>query len=375
MWKFPFYNVGEEINWQEIESKFDWFRDMKGVQQNPIWHAEGDVFIHTKMVIKSLLSLPEFKILTEQEKQILFTAALLHDVEKRSTTVKELINGVETYVSPKHSKKGEFTTRKILYKDLETPFKIREQICKLVRHHGLPLWVFEKNNPPKEAIKSSLILDTKLLAILAKADVLGRVCDDQQELLFRVELFIEICQENNCFGSKKHFNSGHGRFIYLNKVDGVPEYEPYDSFEFEVIMMCGLPGSGKDTYIKNKLALPMLSLDNIRRENNIDPADKKKNSLTIKLAEEKVKEFLRAKKSFVFNATNVNRNLRSKWLSMFNNYGAKIKIIYLEVPFKKLLFQNKNRQYVVPENVIEKMLDQLEIPSYDEAHEIEYLQM
>lgn len=372
MWKFPLYDVDEDINWQKIEAEYDWFKDMQGVQQNPVWHAEGDVFIHTKMVIDSLINLPEFQDLNEQEKQIVFSASLLHDVEKRSTTVKEIIDGVETYVSPKHSKKGEFTTRKILYQDIITPFEIREQVCKLVRHHGLPLWAWEKKDPQKEVIKSSLVLNTKLLAIVAKADVLGRVCRDQQELLIRLELFEEICRENNCWGIPKNFNSNYSKFFYLNKTNAIPEYEPYENFKFEVIMMSALPGSGKDTYIKENLDLPMLSLDELRREHKIDPTDKKKNGLIIQLAKEKVKEFLRAKQSFVFNATNVSRSIRSRWLSMFNDYGAKIKIIYVEVPFEKLLSQNKNRKYKVPEKIIDKLINQLEIPSYEEAHEIEY---
>ena len=94
MWKFPLYNINENINWQQIEAEYDWFRDMQGVQQIPIWHAEGDVFIHTKMVINSLVNLLEFHNLTDQEKHIVLTACLLHDVEKRSTTVKEIINGL-----------------------------------------------------------------------------------------------------------------------------------------------------------------------------------------------------------------------------------------------------------------------------------------
>jgi predicted kinase len=373
MWKFPLYNINENINWQQIEAEYYWFRDMQGVQQSSVWHAEGDVFIHSKMVINSLVNLPEFHKLTDQEKHIVFTACLLHDVEKRSTTVKEIIDGLETYISPKHARKGEYTSRKILYQDIETPFTIREQICKLVRHHGVPLWALEKPNPSKEVIKSSLILDTKLLAIVAKADVLGRVCRDQQDLLFRIELFEEICRENDCWGIPKHFNSDYGRFFYLNKHNSIPEYEPYENFEFEVIMMSALPGSGKDKYIEKNIKLPMLSLDEIRRENNIDPTDKKKNSLVIELAKEKAKDYLRAKKSFVFNGTNISRSIRSKWLSMFHDYGARVKIIYLEVPFPKLLSQNKQRQYTVPENIIDKLLNQLEIPSYDEAHEIQYV--
>jgi predicted kinase len=137
--------------------------------------------------------------------------------------------------------------------------------------------------------------------------------------------------------------------------------------------MCALPGSGKDTYIKENLDLPMLSLDDIRRENHIDPTDKKKTSLVVQFAKDKVKEYLRAKKSFVFNATNISRNMRGRWLSMFHDYGARVKIIYVEVSFSQLLAQNKKRQYDVPEKIIDKLLNQLEIPSYDEAHEIEYI--
>ena len=373
IWKFPLYEIKESINWSKIEAEYDWFADMKNVPQHLIWHAEGDVFIHTKMVTNSLINMPEYQNLSEQEQHILFTSALLHDVEKRSTTVKESIAGVETYISPKHAKKGEFTARKILYKDIQTPFAIREQICKLVRHHGLPLWAWEKPNPQKEVIKASLILDTKLLAILAKADVLGRICKDQEELLTRIDLFQELCQENNCWGKPKEFASDYARYVYLSKKDSFPEYIPYDDREFEVVMMSGVAGSGKDTYIANHYDLPIVSLDNIRREHNFDPADKKKTPMTIEIAKQEVKQYLRTKQSFVFNATNITRSLRNKWLSLFHDYGAKVNIIYLEVPFARLLLQNKNRRHIVPENIIHKMINNLEIPNYDEAQEVKFI--
>ena len=76
------------------------------VPQDPEWHAEGDVFTHTKMVCEALLQLPEFQVLDEQEQHILFAAAMLHDVEKRSTTKREIENGKERIVSPHHAKKA-----------------------------------------------------------------------------------------------------------------------------------------------------------------------------------------------------------------------------------------------------------------------------
>ena len=105
MWTFPYYIPGQLPDWQALERRFSWFADMKNVPQDPEWHAEGDVFTHTKMVCEALLKLPEFQALDEQEQHILFAAAMLHDVEKRSTTKREIENGKERIVSPHHAKK------------------------------------------------------------------------------------------------------------------------------------------------------------------------------------------------------------------------------------------------------------------------------
>jgi len=371
-WKFPLYEVDQPIDWGVIESTFSWFKDMRGVPQDEEWHAEGDVFIHTKMVVEALIALAEFQSLDEQEKHILFTAALLHDVEKRSTTTTEEIEGSIRIVSPKHAKKGEFTTRKILYVDIPTPFAIREQIAKLVRLHGLPLWAIQKNDPNKQVINASLYVNTEHLAMLAKADVLGRICRDKDELLLRIELFKELCVENKCYGKARGFESDYGRYLYLNKADSYPDYLPFDDLKFDVMMMCALPGSGKDTYINKHFELPILSLDDIRRKHKIDPTDKRKNGQVIQMGKEAAKEFMRAKKSFVFNATNITSDMRSKWISLFMDYGGRVKIYYIEVPYKTLLKQNHDREHKVPEKILNGLLDKLEIPLPKEAHEIYY---
>lgn len=371
-WKFPIYEIDKPIDWDSLESSFQWLRDMKDVPQDEEWHAEGDVLTHTKMVVEALLSLPEFKVLDEQDKHILFASAILHDVEKRSTTIKEEIDGRMRVVSPRHAKKGEFTARKILYTDIPTPFLVREQITKLVRLHGLPLWAIQKNDPKKEVIYASQVVNTQHLSMLAKADVLGRICKDQEETLLKIELFNELCVENDCFRKPRYFKSNYGRYLYLNKLDSSPDYVPFDDLKFDVIVMCALPGSGKDTYIDRHFQLPVLSLDDIRREHRIDPTDKKKNGWVLQLGKEKAKEYMRSKTSFVFNATNITSEMRSKWISLFTDYGARVKIYYIEVPYKELLSQNHNRKHKVPENVIENLIRKLEIPNPKEAHEIYY---
>lgn len=373
MWKFPTYEPDHPINWDRLEKQFSWFSEMRDVPQDPYWHAEGDVFVHTKMVVDALIQLPEFKVLSGQDKHMLFAAALMHDIEKRSTTTTEIIDGKERIISPRHAKKGEFTVREILYKDIPTPFPIREQIAKLVRLHGLPIWAIEKQNPQKAVIEASLELNTKHLSILAKADVLGRICKDQEEILLKIELFNELCMENNCFGNARAFPSSHGRYLYLNKPNSSPDYEPFDNLDFTVFMLSGLPGTGKDTYIKTNLDHAVLSLDEIRRSEKISPTDKKGNGKVIQIAQEKAREYLRSKTSFVFNATNISKSLRQKWIGLFTTYGAKVKIIYLEVPYEKLLSQNHNREFKVPEKVIAKMIKRLEIPRFEEAHEVVFM--
>lgn len=366
MWK-----IINTSDWKEIENTFDWIRDMNGVPQDPIFHGEGDVAVHTKMVLETLLSLPEYQALNEQDQQILFATALLHDVEKRSTTKVELDGRI---TSRGHAKKGEYTARTILYKNIPTPFPIREAIAKLVRYHGLPIWIFDKPNPQKALLQASLEVNTQHLAIFAKADILGRICPDQAELLYKVELFQSFCQEQKCYGQPRAFSTDLARFTYFQKEASSPDYVPFETTQNEVIMFCALPGTGKDTFIqKHYKDWPVVSLDIIRRAHKIAPTDSKANGKVAQLAKEQARVFLRKNQSFIFNATNLKRQLRSQWIDLFTTYGATVKIIYLEVPYTQLMQQNRNRAYVVPAKVMARMIGKLEMPSLAEAHQVEYL--
>ena len=374
MWKFPQYTPGSAPDWDALINRFAWLADMAGVPQDPEWHGEGDVLTHTQMVAAALTALPEYQALDAQAQHILFAAALLHDVEKRSTTTTEEQDGKTRIVSPRHAKKGEYTARQILYRDLAAPFAVREAVAKLVRWHGLPLWAIEKEQPAHAAIATSLQVNTAWLAMLAKADVLGRICADQEALLTQIALFQALCEENRCWGAPFTFASNHARYHYLNHPDSTPDYLPYDDFSCDVYMLSALPGSGKDTYIARHLAdLPVLSLDDIRRANRIEPTNKKGNGRVIQLGKEQARVYLRAGESFVFNATNLTRDLRSKWTALFADYRARIHLIYLEVPWPQLLQQNKQREHSVPEDVIRHLLGKLEMPGYDEAHEVAYV--
>lgn len=370
-WEFPYYtdSITDEY-WNNLASKHDCISDMSDTMQDAINHAEGDVATHTRMVLTEMLNDSDFQSLEEQDKHILFAAIMFHDVEKRSTTVVEEDGRI---TSKGHSKRGESNARQILYKDISTPFHIREHICKLVRFHGTPLWSIKRNDPNKAVIEVSVLVNTKLLEILARCDVKGRICNDKQDLLERVELFKELCIENECYGTPREFKSSKSRYTYLNKGDS-PDYVPFEKDVFTVYLMSAVAGSGKDTWISNNLeGIPTISLDDIRRENKVKPTDKKRNGQVIQMAKEKAKEFLREKKSFIWNGTNITRQMRKQLVDLFMTYGADVEIVYIEVPYKTLLKQNSDREYKVPENVVEKMIRNREVPVYSEATDIKYV--
>ncbi|MGG9964003.1 AAA family ATPase [Ferruginibacter sp. SUN106] len=357
-------------NWEQLK-KLSWVNDMHGVPQSPVYHAEGDVAIHTQMVLAALENMEEFKALQEQEQEIVWAAALMHDIEKRSTTITDENGNI---VSPGHAKKGAITTRQILYRDFVVPFDIREQVVGLVRYHGLPLWVFEKPNPVQALLKASLEVNIGCLAMLAKADVLGRICSDANELLYKIELFKELAVEYDCGDKPKQFASNLSKFQYFRKDDRHPDFEAFDDTKTNVIIMSGIAGSGKDFHIlKNYPLLPVISLDDMRRKLKINYGDTKGNGHVIQAAKEQAKEYLRKAIPFVWNATNITLQMREQLIDLIEPYKPTIKIVYVETGYAKLIAQNKNRDFAIPLHAIEKMIDKLEVPKLWEAMEVEYV--
>ena len=210
------------------------------------------------------------------------------------------------------------------------------------------------------------------LALLAEADVRGRECTDKAELLSHITLFREFCQEQQCYHAPRAFPSPHSRFVYFHHTAGDPDYNAYDTTTFEVLMLSGLPGAGKDTWLhENKVQWPVISLDSIRKELHISPDETQ--GQIIQLAKERARQLMRQHQSFVWNATNITRMMREQLIDLFASYGARIRIVYLDAPLTTLFKRNRARQDYVPEHVIDKLIDKLEPPDLTEAHEVTWI--
>jgi predicted kinase len=355
------------VDWAGLNERFAWIRDLAGCPQDPVYHAEGDVWVHTRMVCEALAALPAWRSLPDDERRTLFAAALLHDVAKPACTR----TGPDSRItSAGHSRRGAILARQLLWR-LGMPFAVREQIAALVRHHQVPYYLADRGDARRLAIEVSQTARCDRLALLAEADVRGRICRDQRRLLDNVALFVEFCGEENCLSAPRAFASDHARFLYFRGPHRHPDAPAHEEFRADVVVMSGLPGAGKDTWVRGHLPeWPVVSLDAVRDEMDVDPAGEQ--GRVISRAREQARDFLREGRRFVWNATNLSRQLRGQCLGLLADYNARIRIVYVEVSEERLSRQNRGRPAPVPRAVLERLLGRWEVPDATEAHRLDW---
>ena len=359
---------------------------LKQVPQNPAYHAEGDVYCHTQMVCEALTRLPAWQEFCRNkpkdslsspsgsgfdEMALLFLSAAFHDIGK--TVCTRLEDG--NWVSPKHTITGAKLFRETAYREagrFGLTFSEREFVASAIRYHGLPVWFWKKARPEMDLFRAAESLPLRLLQLLSCADVQGRKTENPNELSEYVEWFSEYAKELHVWEHPYPFANPYTKSRFFARDDVWQGASLYDSTEFDVIMLSGLPLAGKDSWIeKNGGTLPVVSLDAIRDELKIPPP--KESGKVARVAMELAQGLLARKQPFIWNATNITYETRRKLVALFSGYGARVHILYLEAPYQELLARNRTRARHIPENVLEEMIKKLEIPMPWEAYEVTYL--
>lgn len=198
------------------------------------------------------------------------------------------------------------------------------------------------------------------------------IARDVDECLEKVELCRLLTDEAGCLRSPYRFPDAFTKRAYLSGRRVSPDHSLFDDTWGEVILLSGLPGTGKDTWIReNAPGLPMISLDEIRKELSVSSTDAQ--GRVIQTAHDRVKELLRKKRPFVWNATNLSKETRQTKVSLFEHYGARVRIVYLETDWITRRERNLGRRDTVSESAVERMLEKTVPPMTGEARTVEWV--
>ena len=129
------------------------------------------------MVCEALAGSADWRELPADERAIIFAAALFHDVAKPECTRTDADGRITSRAA--HSRRGSIMARGILWRQA-VPFAVRESITALVRYHQLPYFLIDRPDALCLRHEASQTTRCDHLALLAEADVHGRICPDQQ---------------------------------------------------------------------------------------------------------------------------------------------------------------------------------------------------
>ena len=361
------------LDWGAVDAAYPWIRALRGTPHDPIHHQEGDPWAHTHLVVSEMVADPEWRGLPDDMRLAAFASALLHDVAKPATASEEVVDGVVRVHHRGHSRAGAIMARGILWRQGFEP-RLREVVCALIARHQVPFWAWEREYDDARRIVAgqSLSSGNRLLAILARADARGRVCQDRDMMEYGVEEYARIAASHDCLDGPFPFAGDHERFMYLSgRADIDPRYPLHEAADRpEMTVMSALPGAGKTTWIERNLGdRPVVSLDEIRRRLRLPPDETKGVLSTV--ATEEAKGHLRAGRSFVWDATGLIRDLRGKVVDLGARYGFRVRIVALEAPVEVVRKRNREREHPVPWEAIERMVGKWDHPDLTECEVLE----
>ena len=336
------------------------FAVLKNIKQTPKYHAEGNAWNHTLLVAKEMHNIINNQLsgISPRDKRILMIAAACHDLGKATTTYWDTKEN--DWKCKNHGAVGERITRELLYD--ETDKWMREEICWLVRWHMDFHHFTEKNNNEKYSKLTALSQGNssiEKLLWLNVADSLGSHSKENTRgsIMARFDEIKEMAETYNCYR------------------------KPYQAFKnkstFNMYVMIGVPGSGKDTYIQKFLPnLDTVCRDDIREElaygeirGNKLLLDKTKEAMVTDIVNKRIQKLCTEKKSFIVNQTNMKKKYRTLLKETAFKYGIP-NIIYIYVEAPSIDECKERRGHGKWDGIIDRMWNEFEFPDRNECNEL-----
>ena len=140
-----------------------------------------------------------------------------------------------------------------------------------------------------------------------------------------------------------------------------------------LIVMCGLPASGKSTYtewLTESGVFCGVCPDKIRGELYGDENIQGDGKQVFAIAHHRIKDLGQSRNNVVFDATNIDRNRRMKLIKEMRPYFDIIICKWFSTPASICYERNFYRERQVPSTVIKNMADRFRTPTLEEGFDL-----
>jgi predicted kinase len=135
----------------------------------------------------------------------------------------------------------------------------------------------------------------------------------------------------------------------------------------KIIVLVGLPGSGKSTYVE-RLGAPSLSSDAIRGLLADDPTDQTIHGRVFRLLRYVLKQRLEIGRPVTYvDATNLTPRERRPYVRLAEMYDCDVEAVFFDVPLETCLERNRGRSRIVPDEAVLRMAAKLVPPTLAEG--------
>ena len=133
------------------------------------------------------------------------------------------------------------------------------------------------------------------------------------------------------------------------------------------MVLVGLPGSGKSTYVERSRGTA-LSSDDLRRLLSDDPTNQKIHHRVFSVLRSLLKHRLELRRPVTYiDATNLTRSERRPYIRLAEAHDGVAEAVFFDVPVAMCQQRNRKRRRVVPAAVIAKMAKRLTPPTVEEG--------
>jgi predicted kinase len=138
----------------------------------------------------------------------------------------------------------------------------------------------------------------------------------------------------------------------------------------KIVVLVGLPGSGKSTYLE-RLGITPLSSDAVRHLLVDDATDQTIHRQVFAVLRYLVRHRIALGRPLTFvDATHLTPRERRPYLKMGQLYDCAVEALFFDVPLEVCKERNRGRSRIVPEDVMERMAAKLVPPATDEGFSI-----